>query len=85
MAAEPEHRQTTTLTVRGDQMLFAIPVDDDGIEETLFTTDDTRSMDEEQVEFAGMWNHLNWDDAQAFFDQLDRDGMPSAPLQASDF
>jgi len=36
-------RQTDTLTVGNDQMLFALPVEVDGVEETLFTTKEMQS------------------------------------------
>ena len=85
MAAESSPRQGNTLTVRSDQMLFAIPFDDGGIEETIFTTDDVELTGEDPIKLAGAWSDLNWDDAQAFFDRLDQESVPSAPLQADDF
>jgi hypothetical protein len=66
-------------------MLFAIPVETEGIEETLFTTEDTQPTDEEPIKLAGAWSHLNWENAQAYFDHIDRESTPSAPLQADDF
>ncbi len=80
MAAEPHERQTHALTVRSDQMLFAIPVEEEGIEETLFTTEDIEPAGDEPIKLAGAWSHLNWDEALAFFDRLDRESVPSDPI-----
>ena len=84
MAAEPQQPPSNSLTVRDDQMLFAIPVDEGGVEETLFTTDGTQVANAEPINLAGVWSHLDWDAAQDFFDQIDRESVPSAPLQADD-
>jgi len=59
MAAEPRQRPNNSLTVRSDQMLFAIPVEENGVEETLFTTDDTQPTDERPIKLAGVWSHLD--------------------------
>jgi len=85
MAAESSERHANRLTVRRDQMLFAIPVEDEGVEETIFTTEDIQATSGDPIKLAGAWSHLNWDEVQAFFDRLDRESVPSAPLQADDF
>ncbi len=85
MTSDSRQQEDTMLTVRSDQMLFAIPVDKGGVEETLFTTVDIQSDGEEPIKLAGAWRHLDWNEAQAFFDRIDREGVSSAPLHADDF
>jgi len=78
-------RQTDTLTVGNDQMLFALPVEVDGVEETLFTTKEMQSNTREPIKLGGAWSNLNWEEAESFFQQVDRESVSSAPLSVDDF
>ncbi len=47
-------RHLNTLTVGNDQMLFALPVEVDGVEETLFTTKEMQSNTSSLSERSGL-------------------------------
>jgi len=78
-------RHLNTLTVGNDQMLFALPVEVDGVEETLFTTKEMQSNTGEPIKLGGAWSNLNWEEAESFFQQVDRESVPGAPLTGDDF
>ena len=85
--AEPEKFPRAGLTVGRNQMLFAVPLDENGHEVVRYFTDEADSAlddDNEDLRQAlsvfGAWSDLDWDQA---FDELDRirhESRPTPPI-----
>lgn len=78
--SQTQKKADNALTVRDDQMLFAIPIEEAGVEETLYTTQGGHENGHRRIKLAGAWSDLDWQEAEAFFDRIDTEGIPSEAL-----
>ena len=85
--AEPQQFPRASLIVGRNQMLFAVPLDENGHEVVRYFTDEADrpvDVDDEGIRQAlsvfGAWSDLDWDQA---FDELDRirhESRPTPPI-----
>lgn len=86
MPDEPLYR-AGSLTVRRDQPLFGVPIDDDQEAIRYFTDDadaDAGLADQgvqQALSVAGAWSDLNWDEAVVELERIRRDSRPSPPVE----
>lgn len=66
-----------TITVRTGQMVFAIPSDEDGVDEVVSVTDDNDTDATEPINLGGAWAGLV--DADTMLDALERMGHEAPP------
>ena len=84
--SELRDRHSQIFTVREDQMLYAIPIDHDGIEEVVYTTDeaDDEILESQpyrqRIKLAGVWSHLNWEEAEQRLEQIDNESVATPPI-----
>lgn len=89
--SELRARQGDTLIVRENQMLYAIPVDDDPGAEILYVADEQRGDDPaavgaegERVKLAGAWRHLDADHMLETLDRWGHESRPTPPMTSVD-
>lgn len=79
-------RETQTLTVRTNQMVFTVPSDQEGVDEILYVdNEDINPSSSEPVNLGGAWAGLI--DADALLEAIDRSGRetpPSLPITSLD-
>lgn len=66
-----------TITVRTGQMVFAIPSDEEGVDEVVSVTDDNDTDATEPINLGGAWAGLV--DADVMLDALERMGHEAPP------
>ncbi len=84
-------QQDNTLIVRENQMLYAIPIDNDQGEEILYVADEqqgngsaTVGYEGERIKLAGVWSHLDADDMLETLDRWGHESSPTPPLTSID-
>ena len=85
--AEPLPRPNPELIASRKQMVFAIPIDEDGIDGTRFVVEDadaSPTADDESTQQAlsviGAWRDLDWEQAFAELDRIRHESRPTPPI-----
>jgi len=75
---ELREQEPSVFIVADDAPLFAVPFDKDGKEDVLYATDEDAAdralgldKQRERINLAGVWSHLDWDDAEAYLERID--------------
>ena len=86
--AEPQQIPKADLIVGRKQMLFAVPVDDDGEESIRYVVeavDGDSQPDDEDIQQAlnviGAWSDLDWEEAADELDRIRHGSQPTPPLE----
>jgi len=68
-------------TVADDAPLFAVPFDKDKVSRRARRTFSMRPNEQrERIKLAGVWSHLDWDDAEAYLERIDNESVPTPPI-----
>ena len=82
-----KERSPHTLTVRNDQIVFAVPSNEHGVDEIVYVDDEhVRASAHEPVNLGGAWAGLV-EDGDALLEAIERagrDSPPSPPVTAID-
>ncbi len=78
--SELREQDAGVVVVADDAPLFAVPFDKGGKEEVLYATDEDAAdralgldKQRERINLAGVWSHLDWDDAEAYLERIDNE------------
>ncbi len=78
--SELREQDARVFVAADDAPLFAIPFDKDGKEEVLYAPDEDAAdralgldKQRERINLAGVWSHLDWDDAEAYLERIDNE------------
>ena len=87
MPADPS-QPGSSLTAHRKQLVFAVPVDEDGREEMRYFTEEgdlDQSSHEGDIQEAlsviGAWSDLDWDHAVEELDRIRHESLPTPPIE----
>jgi hypothetical protein len=73
------------IAVRTGQMVFAIPSDEDSVDEIVYVTDDTAPYTDEPINLGGAWAGMIDADAMlTALDRMGREALPTPPITSID-
>jgi len=76
--SELHDRRINALTVKGNQILYALPTDND---EVIYTTDERYGeIGQEPINLAGIWADLDGDAMLEARDRMGREAPPTPPI-----
>jgi hypothetical protein len=86
--AEPLRHPSPDLLVGRKQMLFAVPVDEDGHETVRFFTENVESLAADDgvrqaLSVIGAWSDLDWEQAFEELDRIRHESRPTPPIWIS--